>query len=178
MAREVNILKYLIPLLQEYKEYTTIAKCIEPELDLLWREIEFIKNNNYIHSSTEFGVKKREDMLKLYPFENETLDDRKFRLLAKEIDKLPYTHRALIKKLDYLCGEDGYSLHIDHSNHIVQVVLTINSQSNANSVKELLESIIPLNMIIKIDEDLKIKVENNLYTPSAVCLSEFFEIRS
>ena len=176
MAREVNILKYLIPLLQEYKEYKVIAECINPELIILWREIEFIKNNNYIHTSTEFGVKKREDMLKLYPHANEALDDRKFRLLAKEVDKLPYTRRALMKKLDYLCGEDGYYLNIDIANYTVQVGLTINSQSNIESVKELLENIVPLNMIINVIEDVKIRIENNIYTPSVVCSNEHYGI--
>lgn len=176
MDKQVDISKYLIPLLQDYEEFKAISDAINPELEQLWKEIDRFKNNQYIHTSDEYGIKRREKICRIIPKETESLDDRKFRLLAKEVDKLPYTKRSLHRKLSSLCGEDGYYLNIDYNNYTVDVGLTIDSTSNIDSVKNILDEIIPENMIIHVFVDIKLEFNNIVYLPSIVCSNKEYTL--
>ncbi|WP_317115418.1 putative phage tail protein, partial [Clostridium neonatale] len=109
MSRVISILDYIPPVLADAEEQKQIFKALNPEINMLWAEIERAQNNQFISSSDEYGVARRENMLSIKPKNTETLDDRKFRLLSREIEKLPYTYRVLKNKLKALCGENGYT---------------------------------------------------------------------
>ena len=99
MSRVISILDYIPPVLADTEEQKQISKALNPEINMLWAEIERAQNNQFISSSDEYGVAHRENMLSIKPKNTETLDDRKFRLLSREIEKLPYTYRVLKNKL-------------------------------------------------------------------------------
>lgn len=159
MARQINIINHLPSILSDYKEYKVISDAISPELNLLWKAIEDTKNDQWINSATENGVKRREKMLKIIPKDTDTLDDRKFRLSAREIDKLPYTYKILDRKLRTLCGPDGYTLDVDYNNFIIKVRVDLTSKKAYDEVELLLDKMVPENMII----DLSL-----LYNPNSV----------
>ena len=148
MPREVDIINYLPPILQTYTEYEAIAEAINPELNLLWNALEDAQNDQFIESSTENGVKRREKILKINPKDSDTLEDRKFRLSARELEKLPYTYRVLESKIKSLCGSDGYSLFVDYNNFTVKVRIALTSAKAYDEVELLLNKMVPENMII------------------------------
>lgn len=159
MPREVDIINYLPPILQTYTEYEAIAEAINPELNLLWEALKDAENDQFIESSTENGVKRREKMLKIIPKDTDTLEDRKFRLSARELEKLPYTYRVLERKLKSLCGEKGYILSVNYNNFIVMVRVDLTSKKAYEEVELLLDKMVPENMII----DLSL-----LYNPNSI----------
>ena len=150
MQLKVDILGYLSPMFRKYKEYKVIAQAINPELDLLWNEIMRAQNNQFIDSSDEYGVSRKEKIIGITPKDTDSLEDRKFRLNAREIDKLPYTIRTLKRKLSSLCGEDGYKLNIDYNNFTISIQIALTSKSAYSEVEELLDKMIPENMIINL----------------------------
>ena len=148
MSRVISILDYIPPVLADAEEQKQISKALNPEINMLWAEIERAQNNQFISSSDEYGVAHRENMLSIKPKNTETLDDRKFRLLSREIEKLPYTYRVLKNKLKALCGENGYTLNIDYDNEIIKVRVDLISKKAYEEVELMLEKMSPLNMII------------------------------
>ncbi|CAI3542765.1 MULTISPECIES: putative phage tail protein [Clostridium] len=150
MSRVISILDYIPPVLADAEEQKQIFKALNPEINMLWAEIERAQNNQFISSSDEYGVARRENMLSIKPKNTETLDDRKFRLLSREIEKLPYTYRVLKNKLKALCGENGYTLNIDYENEIVDIKIELTSRKSFDEVELMTEKMIPLNMVINI----------------------------
>lgn len=148
MARIADILKYIPPVIRDYKEYKAIAIALNPELNLLWQAIEDTLNDQFILDATENGIKRRESILKIIPKDTDTLDERKFRLIARENEKLPYTYRALQQRLINLCGADGYSLEVNNSTFTIKVRVALTNKSNYDDVSILIDKMAPENMII------------------------------
>ncbi|MBE6070677.1 MAG: DUF2313 domain-containing protein [Clostridium butyricum] len=150
MSRVISILDYIPPILADVEEQKQIAKALNPEINILWQEIERTQNNQFINFSDEYGVNRRERQLKIKPKNTETLNERKFRLLSREIEKLPYTFRTLENKLKALCGENGYRLNIDYENDVVDIKIELTSKKSFDEVELMTEKMVPVNMFIKL----------------------------
>ncbi|MDF2989444.1 MAG: hypothetical protein K0R50_4954, partial [Eubacterium sp.] len=112
MDREINILNYLPEFLTEFREFRELAAAENPELLSIWGILEDVLKDQFVADSTENGIKRWETILKIFPKGSDTLDIRKFRILARLNEKLPYTKRTLERQLTVLCGEDGYSVNL------------------------------------------------------------------
>jgi len=148
LARVVDTINYIPPILKEYKELIAIANTENPELNLLWQSLEDILNDQFINDATENGVKRWEKILTIIPKGTDTLDFRKFRVLSRLNEKLPYTYRVLEQQLITLCGEDGYYLELKNNEYTLIVKIDLTARSKFNDVGNLLDRIVPSNMII------------------------------
>jgi len=146
--REINILNYLPEFLKEFREIIELAASENPELLLLWEVLGNVMNDQFVADSTENGIKRWEKILGILPKGTDTLDLRKFRVLTRLNEKLPYTMRILEQLLTALCGEKGYYVNLinDHYTLVVRVALTAKEQFN--EVDGLLRRIVPANMVI------------------------------
>ena len=150
MAKEVNLLSYWLPILRNLKEFKEIAKAEEPEIILLLLECDRTLNNMFIETADEYGISKFEEMMGIYPEEGATLDTRRFAVLVKWSDKLPYTEETLKNLLEVLCGADGYTLKTDYANYELTVKLSLSNEDNVEEVKELLDRVAPANLVQKV----------------------------
>ena len=129
-----NLKAYLPEVLKNVREFNSIAEVEQAEIEKLWCEIENILNDQFIESATENGVKRFEKILKLVPKATDTLEKRKFRILTRFNEQIPYTMSTLDSKLKTLCGENGYTLELVSDAYKV--------------VKVLLMRTVPVNMIV------------------------------
>jgi hypothetical protein len=93
---------YLPDFLKEFKEFRKLRKLTEAEnveLLKLWNCFENIMDNTFINDSSESGVESWERILKITPKAYDTLNDRKFRILTRLNERLPYTYREVEKRL-------------------------------------------------------------------------------
>ena len=67
MAREIDLLGYWMPVLRQLKEFKEIAKAETPELKYILEQIERTLNNMFIETADEYGIKRFEDMMGIYP---------------------------------------------------------------------------------------------------------------
>lgn len=150
MDRDIDVLSYLPPVLREFKENQEIAKVENPQIIKLWQAVEQAMNDQFIQTATEYGVYRRERMLKILPMGTDSLETRKFRLLTRYNEQVPYTRRVLKNLLDSLCGEDGYTLSIDAANKIIKVRVELIVRGMFNAVVDMLNRIAPANMILDV----------------------------
>lgn len=151
MAKTVQILEYLPDVLTTIREFQAIATAEDPELSDLWIEIEHAFSDQYVDDATQNGVARYESILKIVPKATETLDERKFRILSKYNEQLPYTYRAMLQRLDTLCGPDGYTVELNVPGYTVKVRVRIFAENNLAAVGDMLEGIVPMNMVIDLD---------------------------
>lgn len=147
MAIDRKLIDYLPPFVQEYKEIATIMGVEQFEIDQLWAESDNAFADQFIMDATENGVSRRESILDISPKGTDTLDERKFRILTKLNQELPYTMRKLEQALTNLCGEDGYSIVMNPAEYYIEVKLGISNASNYSEVENILKKMIPANMM-------------------------------
>ena len=100
MIREIDLMSYLPEYLQEYKELEKALKAQQPEVQKLAEATERIKNNQFITTADEEGIRKFETMLEVTALDNDTLENRKFRVLSRWNNTIPYTAAVLRKRLE------------------------------------------------------------------------------
>ena len=150
MAREIELLGYWMPILRQLKEFKEIAKAETPELKYIVSQLECVLNNMFIETSDEYGVGRLEKIAGISPNKTDTLEERKFNLIAKYNENLPYTVKKLHELLAVLCGEKGYHLEINHNEFKLTVKIELTSKKSKTSVEELLERVVPVNMILSV----------------------------
>ncbi len=146
METNRKLIDYIPSFLQEYQGLNAIMETEQPEIDGLWNSAKQTLANQFILEATESGVKRWESMLGISPKGTDTLDERKFRILTKMNQELPYTLRKLEQTLTNLCGVDGFSIEVFATRHHVEVRLALGNHSNYSEVENILNKMIPANM--------------------------------
>ena len=146
MASERKMIDYLPHFMQEYFEMRQVMESEQPEFDLAWGNAENALADQFILDATEYGVKRWETMLNVTPKDTDTLDERKFRILTKLNQELPYTMTKLKEALTTLCGADGYSINLQAASYHIEVKLAVGNKNNYQEVVDLLTKMIPANL--------------------------------
>lgn len=148
MAKAVILSNYLPPTLRNLKEFQEINRTETVELVALLEAVDKTLNNMYIETADESGIERFEKILSIYPSDDDTLDVRRFRVQTKWNDQLPYTEDELKGRLTTLCGKDGYSLDISYEDYTMVVKVALTNKEILPLVAELLENLVPCNMVV------------------------------
>ena len=146
MANDRFLIDYLPPYMQEYLEIKAIMQAEQPEIDALWSATEQVFANQYILDATEYGVMRWESMLDISPKATDTLDERKFRILTRLNQELPYTLTRLKEMLTVLCGADGFTIDLQANLYHIDIKLAVGNHNNYGEVQRMLNTMIPANM--------------------------------
>lgn len=73
-----GIKSYWIEEIQDIKEFQVIAEVEDQEMVALEKHIQDLISDQFIQTATEQGIARREKMLKLVPFADDTLESRRF----------------------------------------------------------------------------------------------------
>lgn len=144
--RDIELSAYLPEILKNIREFREITAAESAVIRDLWEAADDCMNDMFILDATENGVARREKMLGITPFATDALNERKFRLLTKYAEKVPYTKNNLRKMLLSLCGDDGFSVAVDTSQKDVTVKIALTSKKQQKAIDELLERVLPYNM--------------------------------
>lgn len=150
MDRTINLIDYLPPMLQQVHDLQRIFNAELPEVVGLWQAVDNAWNDQFVLEATENGVARWEHILGIIAKGTDSLDSRKFRILTRLNEQLPYTIRMLRQQLETLCGRDGYSIHVNLEQFILTVKINLIAKSSFAAVEDLLERIVPLNIVINL----------------------------
>ena len=132
--------------MQRFQEIQQITKGEQPEFDDLWDACQDTLDDQFVLSATENGVKRWERIMGIIPKGTDTLDERKFRILSKMNQELPYTITKLKESLTTLCGQGNFYIDLQAENYHIEVRLALANKSNYNDVVDLLTKMIPANL--------------------------------
>lgn len=151
MLRSINLISKLPPILQDKKEYINVCQTQDKEFIFLYSKINDCLNDQYLHDLTLDGIKRWEKIMKITPKASETLEDRRFRIINRYLNKLPYTMASLKELLNTLCGEDGYLIDYDVLTFTIKIRLELTVKHQLEEVKRTLYHVIPTNIVQDID---------------------------
>lgn len=146
MIREVELLSHLPLFIQEYREIREIMKSENPEIQLLEDETEIIFNNQFIQSCNLKGIAKFEELMKITPEINDTLESRISRVLTRWNDTAPYTFIVLCQKLDILCGKDNYEIEKRFNEYKMKITTHLELPGQVDELDYILDYMIPANI--------------------------------
>lgn len=142
-----KLIEYLPEFVRDYREIIVITDTEQEEFDLLWEEKDQILNNAFVEDADEYGVERYESILGIIKTPSETLDERKFNILVKVNEQLPYTMNALKEKLKNLCGADGYRVILTHTTYTLEIKVALVAKNNFDAVTEMVKRVVPCNLV-------------------------------
>lgn len=150
------LLNYLPKFMQDIEEIKKIMDISQPEIVNIEENIELILKDFFVIDSSEEGTKHYEKIVQIIPKLTDSLEKRQYDILAIYNQTLPFTFETLIEKLNAICGEDGYSIQLLYDKFILNVKLILEKKELFTTVKNLLEWIVPVNLIINLSIDYNV----------------------
>ena len=146
--RIVDISKYWARVVRNTAEFQQIAVALNPEFNRLAECIRRILQDAFILDATEPGVQRWETMLNLVPGVDDTLDERKVRVLTYLTVNVPYSTRVVKQMIASFAGEDGYTMNYD--NEIATLTITLEDKSKLADVNALLQRVLQQHIVYNI----------------------------
>lgn len=179
MIREVELVSYLPPFMQEYKEPVEALEAENPEFDIVWNAMHRILYNRFISTADEYGISRFEKILHIYPNKTDTLELRRMRVQNRWSNSIPYTMRVLAKKLiELLGGEHNFLISSDFKTkyELVLTVYSIVEDDNISAeINHLFATMIPINIVTDIIYEGSFS--GNIYYGAILQEAEILEIK-
>lgn len=167
MVRDVDLVSYLPPFLQEYKENVAALTAENPEFTLIWNAQNKVLYNCFIETADAYGISRYESLLGIYPTSDDTLESRRSRVRIQWARSIPYTIAALIEKLTVLCGEDSFILsHNFRVGYTLTLVTYLENYGQVEELNNLLQEMLPCNIVIDSTNQILCNAYGNYYWAS------------
>lgn len=172
MAKDINLLSYWMPILRNLKEFKEIAKAEEPELRLILGAIDRTLANMFIETADEYGIKRFEKMMGIYPAEGESLESRRLTVLMQWNNKVPYTDRELENRLNVICGgKDKYKIIRNYNDYEIDITVNVGKKGAFDAVFKLLDEMLPCNLASAVRNNMEATSIANVYMGSLPSIS-------
>ena len=99
----------------------------------------------FLETMDETKTARWEKMLSIIPLDTDTLSERRFRIQTRVLERMPYTYRVILRKLQTLCP-GGVDWTVDTEKQLIIVRVALASKNMRADVDELLDNVLPLNM--------------------------------
>jgi hypothetical protein len=149
MDREIDPIKYLPPVMQEVREIQELYRVVRPELELVYLESKRSLDECFVLSAEGYGLERMESMLGITPYTDDSVEDRRLRILTKLNGDTPYTFERLYEKLKTLCGEDNVYMAYSKDIYTLDVQISLIAKRQFETVKEMLLEIVPCNISLR-----------------------------
>ena len=168
---------YLPPILLKTYEFPLLCDTEQPEIDRLRDAADAVLDAQFISTAGETAIARYEKIFGITPMDTDTLDERRFKVLAKINAQQPFSVRRLRQQLETLCGADGYKLELDGDRYTLTVKVALTAKRNQQAVDELLADIVPANMVCTTSLLYNQHADLTRFTHAQIALLTHFEIR-
>lgn len=148
---ERKLIDYIPPEFQKYEELKAIFNTEQFDFVTFWDHgVQTVMNEQFITSLDEWGCEKWEKMIGISYLSDDTLDQRRFRILSYLSVRLPYTYRQLQNILESLYGKNGFLTYLFSNEYNLVVRLSLSNERNYNTACSMLRPIVPANLTINV----------------------------
>lgn len=112
------------------------------------KEIERYENDMNISTMSKDMAVKWEQYLGIAPQDDDTIEEKRFRIKAVVNERAPYTIEAFKRRLEVIAGEDN--IRVTQESNIVHIVIALQQKKMYDCIVKLAEDIVPLDQILDI----------------------------
>lgn len=160
MIRNVDLVSYLPPYLQNYREQVAALAAEDPEFLIVWDAVNGILYNHFISTANEYGISRYEKLLGIRPSEDDNLESRRSRVQVQWVNLMPYTIRTFIQKMNVLCGDTPYMVSGQfRDSYVLKVVTQLENVGQVDELNNLFNGILPLNIVIDSRNEIPVITE-------------------
>ncbi len=171
MSREINLIDYLPPFLQGYREMQAIMTAENPEFQAVSDEGQVVLDNTFILHCNEDGIARFENMLGIYPLPTDTLESRQSRILTRWNDVVPYTLKSFLSKLVSLQGNSNIQITIYNDQYKIKVVTHLEKQGQQDDLAYLFKTVLPCNLVVESINILDVQTSGDLTLGNGITLA-------
>lgn len=171
MSREINLIDYLPPFLQGYREMQAIMTAENPEFQAVSDEGQVVLDNTFILYCNEDGIARFERMLGIYPLPSDPLEARQSRVLTRWNDTVPYTMKSFISKLASLQGNNNIQITIYNDQYKIKVVTHLEKQGQQDDLAYLFKTVLPCNLVVESINILDVQTSGDLTLGNGITLA-------
>jgi len=150
MIREIDLVSYLPPFMADFKEIAAALEAENPEFKLVWNAADQVLKNEFVETADEYGITRFEKMLNILPYNTDTLEDRRLRVLTMYNANTVCTQKVLENMLDSLCGKGKWKYNLSAQTFTVSIKVALESISQKNCIEDFLKQLLPCNLIYDI----------------------------
>ena len=145
---ERKLMDYLPYVVRDYPQFKGIIGAQQSELELVWEAAGRLLDNQFLPSADEWGISRWENILGISPKGTQSLEERRFTVLSRINEQLPYTVTQLRNMLGNLCGKGNFSVEIPENSYQLVVRVWLEAKDNLQAVDALLRRVAPENLVI------------------------------
>lgn len=173
----VELLKKLPVYHRRIYEYQQIAKVQTPELEKLLIAIDFVLDNWFIETASEYGLSRLEKIAGITSVVGENLETRRYKLFVKMTESIPYTDKTLDEWLSSMCDRSEYCEVVrDYSHYKLTINTTLGKRGVFDEVCDGLLKMIPCNLVLEIYNTLSDYFSMGLYCGMAISVAMEYTI--
>ena len=175
MIREVDLVSYLPPFMQSYKEPVAALEAENPEFSLMWSATDRCLRNRFISTADEYGISRFEKMLKIYPTTDDTLESRRSRVQSKWFNTIPYTWKVLLQKLLVLCGDSDFEVTGDFkTGYTLYIDTDLELYGQVEELENIINTMIPENLVVVSKNSIPCNIKGAVLFGGGICfINEF-----
>lgn len=150
MTRDVSLLAYLPPFMQDFTEIAATLNAEDPEFVIVWDSADRVLKNQFIATADEYGISRFEKILKILPSKEDTLESRRSRVQNRWFNDMPCTLRTLVYRLTTLCADHGFTLtkHFTDA-YTLEIHTDLELFGQVEEFERIIGSVIPCNLVVK-----------------------------
>ncbi len=150
--------------LQEIVEFDQIAGAEQPEFAMAIKDVRTAADDFFLSTLSEYGCNRWEVILGLQVDTGDTVEQRRARILAKYLDRLPYTYRTL---LEYLATvSEDFTVTLDENAYDLYIRIRLAGYAERDALAATLGQMIPANLVLRMATELPQTIEP---TRTVVC---------
>lgn len=143
----MDLQKYWPRIVRDLEEFQAIANAENVEIEDLNQSLQNLMNDQFITTATETGLARREAILKVRPYADDTLESRRGRIAFMWNNPIPYTDLMLLNRIELLVGEDGYEITRDYENYTLTILINLGVKRLLSEVDKGIRGMIPANLV-------------------------------
>lgn len=150
MTRDVSLLAYLPPFMQDFTEIAATLNAEDPEFVIVWDSADRVLKNQFIATADEYGISRFEKILKILPSKEDTLESRRSRVQNRWFNDMPCTLRTLVYRLTTLCADHGFTLTKYFTDaYTLEIHTDLELFGQVEEFERIIGSVIPCNLVVK-----------------------------
>ena len=146
----MKLIEYIPLFLQSIREYQLIFNVEDVEIEKLKEQVEKILKEVVVETAQGYGLDRYE---KIYNIQNNTTDiaTRRYTILSKINNRLPYSLNWLKNKLNNTIGKDNYKIEVDYDNYSIKIEIMALYKDIALLLNMDLKEQLPANLQITVN---------------------------
>ena len=136
-------------IIRNIPDIAEIYRINDKQIDELEQAAEQLDKDIFLTTMGEDKAERWEKMLGITVFDDDTIEDRRFRIQARVLEKLPYSYRVLIRKINALTSGE-YNVELSNDRLEISINISLVCKNAKKELEEMLENTLPLNMLYSV----------------------------